>query len=144
MYMDLLRGTVVQVLSFETKTGPLPETELWFWLGVMAGVDNAEDSEYYNVTLLEHATPTAFTTHLNPVFDDPTTVTTTPSSPYPKILPATSLSVNFVERGCSSDFEKTTTQPSPIPVTTPPAPATRLGPPDGPAAPPPGDPQGIS
>ena len=69
MYMDLLRGTVVQVLSFETKTGPLPETELWFWLDVMAAFDNAEDSEYYNATLLEHAPPTAFTTHLNPDFE---------------------------------------------------------------------------
>ena len=80
MYVDLLRGTVVEVSSFETKTGPLPEAELYFWLDMMAVFDNAEDSEYYNVTLLEHATPTAFTTHLNPVFDDPTSVTTTPSS----------------------------------------------------------------
>ena len=81
---DLLQGTAVQVSSFETKTEPLPEAELWFWLDAMAAYENAEDSEYYNVTLLEHAPPTAFTTHLNPAFDDPTTVTTTPSSPLPK------------------------------------------------------------
>ena len=28
MYVDLLRGTAVRVSGFETKTGPLPETEL--------------------------------------------------------------------------------------------------------------------
>ena len=85
--MDLPQGTVVQVSSAETKTGPLPETELWFWLNVMAAFDNAEDldSEYYNTTLLglEHAPPTLFITHLNP-----TAVTTTPPSPYPKSMPA--------------------------------------------------------
>ena len=105
VYVDLLQGTAVQVSSAETKTGPLPETGLWFWLDAMAAYDSAEGSEYHNVTLLEHAPPTAFTTHINPVFDDPTKVTTTPSSPYPKSVPATSPSVNFVERGCSSDFE---------------------------------------
>ena len=111
VYVDLLRGTVVEVSSSKTTTGPLPEEDLYFWLGVMAVFDSAEDSdsEYYNVTLLEHATPTAFTTHPNPVFDEPTTVTTTPSSPYPKSMPVTSLLVNFVERSCSLDFEKTTT-----------------------------------
>ena len=127
MYIDLLRGTAVEVSSLETTARRLPEADLYFWLGVMAVFDNAEDSEYYHITLLEHATPTgtAFTTHLNPMYDDPTTITTTPSSPNPKSVPATSLSVNFVERGCSSDFEKTTPQPSPIPVTTPLAPEGR-------------------
>ena len=53
----------------------------------MAVFDSAEDSEYYNVTaagtLLEHATPTASTTHFYSAFDGPTAATTTPSSPYP-------------------------------------------------------------
>ena len=49
-------------------------------------------------------------------------------------MPATFPSVNFVERGCSSDFEKTTAQPSqaPIPVTITLATATPLDPPDDP------------
>ena len=41
--------TVVRVSSSEEKAGPLPETELRFWLGVMAAFDNAEDSEHYDV-----------------------------------------------------------------------------------------------
>ena len=98
MYIDLLRGTVVEVSSFETTARRLQEADLYFWLDVMAVFDDAEDSEYYHVTLLEHATPTAFTTHLNPVYDDPTAITTTPSSPNPKSVPALSLLVNFVER----------------------------------------------
>ena len=146
MYIDLLRGTVVEVPSLESTTRQLPEADLYFWLGVMVVFDNAGhgDSEYYHATLLdpEHTTPTAFTPHLNPVYDDPTAIITTLSSPNPKSVPATSLLVNFVERGCSLDFEKTTPQPSPIPVTTPLAHATLFGPPDDPAAPPPGDPPG--
>ena len=55
--MDLLQGTVIQVSSYETNAGPLPETERWFWLDVMAAFDSAEDSEYYNVTLLGRARP---------------------------------------------------------------------------------------
>ena len=55
MYVDLLRGTVVEVPGFESKARRLPEAELCFWLGVMAVFDNAEDLEYYNATLLEHA-----------------------------------------------------------------------------------------
>ena len=51
MYVDLLRGTSVPVASFGANAGPLSEAGLWFWLGVMAVFDNAEDSEYYNVTL---------------------------------------------------------------------------------------------
>ena len=62
MYVDLLRGTVVRVSCFEAKAGPLPEAGLWFWLGVMAVFDSAEDPEYYNVMitlgLLEHTTGT--------------------------------------------------------------------------------------
>ena len=57
MYVDLLRGTVVEVSSFETTARRLPEAGLYFRLGVMAVFDSAEDSEYYNVTLQEHATP---------------------------------------------------------------------------------------
>ena len=56
-YVDLLQDTAVQVPGFETKTVPLPETEFWFWLDEMAGFDNAEDSEYDNAILLEHAPP---------------------------------------------------------------------------------------
>ena len=53
--MDLLQGAVVKVSSYDTKTEPLPEMELWLWLDAMRAYDNAEDSEYYNATLLEHA-----------------------------------------------------------------------------------------
>ena len=62
---------------------------------------------------LDHTPPTASTTHPGPAFEDPAAAATPPSSPYPKGVPATSHSVNFVERGCSSDFEKTRPQPSP-------------------------------
>ena len=56
-YVDLLRGTVVEVLSFETTARRLPEADLCFWLDVMAVFDNAEDSEsrYYHVTLTNYA-----------------------------------------------------------------------------------------
>ena len=50
--MDLIQDTVVQVSGFETKTEPLREEELWFWLGEMAAYDTAEDSEYYNATVM--------------------------------------------------------------------------------------------
>ena len=63
--VDLIQDTAVQVPSFETETEPLREEGLWLWLGEMAAYDTAEDSEYYNVTLLEHTPPTAFTTHLS-------------------------------------------------------------------------------
>ena len=66
-------GVEDEVSSFETTTGRLPEAGLYFWLDRIAVFDNAEDSEYYYVTLPEHATPAAFTTHLSPVYDDPTT-----------------------------------------------------------------------
>ena len=56
--VDLLQDTAaVQVSSLETKTEPLREEELWFWLGEIAAYDTAEDSAYYNATLLEHAPP---------------------------------------------------------------------------------------
>ena len=41
----MLQDMAVQVLRFETKTGPLPETELQLWLDEMAAFDNAEHSQ---------------------------------------------------------------------------------------------------
>ena len=45
VYIDLLRGTAVEVLSSETTARRLPEADLYFCLDVMAVFDNAEDSE---------------------------------------------------------------------------------------------------
>ena len=78
--MYLTQDTVFQVSSFEMKAAPLREEELWFWLGhgEMAAYGTAEDPECHNAALLGHAPATAFTTHLNPMLDGPTAVTTTP------------------------------------------------------------------
>ena len=68
----------------------------------MAEFDGAGDPDHRTITPLDHTHPSAFATHLglNPVymFDDPTTATTTLPAPYPKGVPATSPSVNFVGR----------------------------------------------
>ena len=96
------RGTRRGRCREKPKTGQVHST----FDDVMAAFDDAEDSAYYNATLLEHAPPTAFTTHPSPVLDGPTAVTTTPPFPYPKSIPATSPSVYLTElklRGSSPE-----------------------------------------
>ena len=78
-HVDLPQGTAAPVLSSETMALAWRDGGLRHRY---RPAGTAEDSAYYNATLLVHAPPTAFTTLLGPAFDDPTAVTTTPPSPY--------------------------------------------------------------